>query len=105
MLLHANFLDPKKSKSRNYGETACITIKGIRSLWGEYHALRPHFTGRPSGLVSYGQFKSLLTSLYRSPIAGTKLANLSLQTTPCKEDEKKLPKEKAAHKLLLKLIP
>ncbi len=29
-------------------------------------------------------------SLYRSPMAGTKLADLSLQITPCKEDEKKV---------------
>ncbi len=43
----------------------------------------------PKWVRSYGQLQCLLTSLYRSPMAGIKLANLSLQITPCKEDEKK----------------
>jgi hypothetical protein len=30
----------------------------------------------------------IVYSLYWSLMAGTKLANLSLQTTPCREDEK-----------------
>ncbi len=38
---------------------------------------------------SYGQLQYLLISLYRSPMAGTKLSDLSLQPTPCKEDGKR----------------
>jgi len=36
-----------------------------------------------------GQLQSLPFSLYRSPIAGTKFTDLSLQITPYKEDGKK----------------
>jgi len=36
-----------------------------------------------------GQLQSLPITLYRSPIAGTKFTDLSLQITPYKEDEKK----------------
>jgi len=36
-----------------------------------------------------GQLQSLQTSLCRSPIAGAKFTNLSLQITPYKEDGKK----------------
>ncbi len=58
-------------------------------IWGEYHVHRPHFTGHPRWVCSYGQLPCLPTSLYRSPMAGTKLADHSLQFTPYKEDEKK----------------
>jgi hypothetical protein len=50
----------------------------------------------PSSLTSHyrlpwwvGQLQSLPISLYRSPIAGAKFTDLSLQITPYKEDEKK----------------
>jgi hypothetical protein len=36
-----------------------------------------------------GQLQSLQISLYRSPIAGAKFTDLSLQITPYKEDGKK----------------
>jgi len=35
-----------------------------------------------------GQLQNLLISFYRSPIAGAKFTNLSLQSTPYKEDRK-----------------
>ncbi len=54
------------------------------SFGGEYLLYRSLLWVR-----SYGQLQCLPTSLYRSPMAGTKLADLSLQTTSCKEDEKK----------------
>jgi hypothetical protein len=39
--------------------------------------------------VALGRVPCSQTSLYRSPVVGNKSADLSLQTTPCKEDEKK----------------
>jgi hypothetical protein len=62
---------------------------GYGSVTNKGHCRSPSLYRSPWWVRSYGQLQSLTTSLYRSPIAGTKLANLSLQTTPCKEDEKK----------------
>jgi len=54
----------------------------------------------PSSLTSHyrshklvrqsGQLQSLQISLYRSPIAGAKFTDLSLQITPYKEDGEKI---------------
>jgi hypothetical protein len=66
----------------------CLLTSLYRSLWGEYHVQTSLYRS-PLWVRSYGQLQCLPTSLYRSPMAGTKLADLSLQTTLCKEDGKK----------------
>jgi hypothetical protein len=55
------------------------------SLWvalGSVPSSQTSQYGLPLWVRQSGQLQSLLISLYRSPIAGAKFTNLSLQITP-----------------------
>jgi len=68
-----------KDKNNLRSSVLCLQTSLYRSLWAVYQVYRPLSAGRPSGLGNQGTRK-----VYRSPIAGAKFADLSLQITPYK---------------------
>jgi len=65
------------------------TVQAASKIVGRFKCCQKWLENNNLALFESGELQSLPISLYRSPIAGTKFTDLSLQITPYKEDEKK----------------